>query len=503
MRGVGDGRLDRSRRTFGGGMDRVRRLSAPVALLVFLLSLLGVASSVCASQPPGTSPGTYPSQGAASAACQGYAVWNGGGMTCVFDAGSAPYVDTRSPPVCIFPALIGGGSYNGIYNGSNYGSFTWCVPATCTGASSGSNHSQQWGGVYQDGTVYCDNGCMSLFHMASGVGSLEFSDGSGGSWGWFESNGNRCSSPIDADLLKHQGAQNPVCDPGKVSCFSPDRGFCGTTESGELVCEPAPPPGQGGCAAGATGATCVGNGTPPPVPPDPPIGKDSPPTSSGTSTGKDAGGDTYNYTQNNYSGTSPGPGSSSPPSSSGGGSQSNTAGSGNSPGPNGSAGTGSDGKCGDGSVPTASGCSGTFTDVGCDTPPACFGDAVMCGNAKENWATRCAVQKMAAASASSGGASYGDPSSALAAAGVPADGGASGDPSTSGLVTSSDLGQDGFDASGLGFSRTCPASPQFSVLGHSYTLDLTPLCNFASLLGWFVLLCAFLVSLRIVSASRA
>jgi hypothetical protein len=92
---------------------------------------------------------------------------------------------------------------------------------------------------------------------------------------------------------------------------------------------------------------------------------------------------------------------------------------------------------------------------------------------------------------------------ALAGAGVPADGGASSDPSASGLVSSSDLGEDGFDASGLGFSRACPANPTFNVLGHSYTLDLTPFCNFAGMLGWFVLLVSMLVALRIVATGKA
>jgi len=127
----------------------------------------------------------------------------------------------------------------------------------------------------------------------------------------------------------------------------------------------------------------------------------------------------------------------------------------------------------------------------------------MCGQFKEQVAIRCATQKSAAASASSSGANYGDPSAALGTLGVPSDGGASSDPSTSGLVTTTDIGQDGFDSSGLGMARTCPANPSFSFQGHTFELDLTPFCNFATTFGWFVLLISFLVGLRIVATGKA
>lgn len=486
------GRLVCSHRTLGGHVDRAERL------IVFCVALsLTLAAALWSPSARAWDGSIHPDQSGAMADCQAFIVNPANAdlnATCVFISGLAP----ASSSLCT------SGLYSGKYqakasNGTLMGAgFFWCVPADCSVYDSGSS-STQYGAPYSEGGVYCDHSCMSVFHGGTGVSSITFPDGSGGSFGHFVGNGNRCTSATDSDLLKKANPPPPLCDHNGVSCYNRDRGFCATTESGEVVCEPAPPAGAGTCAAGATGATCVGNNTPPPTPPDPPIGKGTPPTSAGTATGKDSGGNTYNYTQNNYSGTSPGPGAPASGATSGAGSQSNTSGSGNSPGPNGSAGTNTSGKCSDGSVPTASGCSGTATDNGCKTPPACYGDAVMCAQFKEQVAIRC---NTAAASASSSSLTLGTPSSALAGAGVPGDGGASSDPSTSGLVSSTDLGQDGFDASGLGFSRTCPASPQFSVLGHSYTLDLTPLCNFASLLGWFVLLCAFLVSLRIVSASR-
>lgn len=478
-------------------MARIFRLTFAVFLFVLGAGLVSSASG--STTQPDASQGAAYSACIASAASQTSAGGPGGDkVVCIFFQSVAPYHITAS--ACA--STMSAGRYATVLDSNhafNTGPlFDWCVPADCSVYDSGDVH-QQWGGVYENGGVYCNSSCMSVFHMDSGVGSIQFPDGSGGSWGHFTGNGNRCVSSSDASLLKQAAPAPMVCDHGGASCYNPDKGFCGTTESGEMVCASAPPPGSGGCSNGATGSTCVGNNAAPPPPSDPPIAKGSPPSSSDTSTGKDSGGNVNNYTQNNYSGTSPGPGPSSSSVDPSGNSQSNSNGSGNSPGPSGSSGTDSNGKCGDGSVPTASGCSGSATDTGCDTPPQCYGDAVLCASFKEQVAIRCNTR--AASSSSSGG--YGDPAAALAANGVPADGGASGDPSASGLVTSSDLGEDGFDASGLGFSRSCPANPSFSVLGHSYTLDLTPFCNFASLLGWFVLLVALLAGLRIVATGKA
>jgi hypothetical protein len=310
------------------------------------------------------------------------------------------------------------------------------------------------------------------------------------------------SNPPPSNPAADPDAPPKMCDPGQVSCYDPqNHQACYTTESGEQICTKLDQADN--CASGATGAVCYGkDGNPPPKPSDPPIAKDQAPdsTQTGSKTGDGSSGD--NFTQNNYSGTSPGGGTSGDTSSTAGGSQSNQNASGNSPGPNGDHGTDANGHCPDGSVPTASGCSGSASDNGCDSPPQAFGDAIMAAQFKELVAIRCNTQN-AASGSSSGGSNIGDPATALAGAGVPADGGASGDPSTDGLVSTSDIGEDGFDASGLGFSRACPASPSFQVLGHSYTLDLTPMCNFASLLGWFVLLVAYLVALRVVATGKA
>jgi hypothetical protein len=474
-------------------MARVFRL-----IFFFVLGSLAVffplAPARSASPPP---QGVYPDQGTAFANCVAMAAYLGSAWSCSYrDPSPGVYTTNVSASLC--SSLKASSAQYAAMNGTTVGpAYNWCVPADCSQYDSGYPDAN-WSGAYGDGTVYCSGGCMGVFHGYPGLYQLCLGDGACTSQGHFSGNGNRCSSSIDASLFSAK-PPDMTCSHNGLSCYNKDKGFCATTESGEQVCEPAPPPGSGGCSAGATGSTCVGNNTAPPPPSDPPIPKGQAPDNTQTATGKDSGGTTNNYTQNNYSGTSPGGSDTSSGSDSGTGSQSNQNGSGNSPGPGGDHGTGSDGKCPDGSVPTASGCSGTASDTGCDTPPQCFGDAVLCASFKEQVAIRCNTRP--ASSSSSGG--IGNVADALAGAGVPADGGASSDPSASGLVSSSDLGEDGFDASGLGFSRACPANPTFNVLGHSYTLDLTPFCNFAGMLGWFVLLVSMLVALRIVATGKA
>lgn len=424
-----------------------------------------------------------------------------------------------TPPVCYLEAGTNSATYNAqcaalgpntfifsrryafSFNGGSL-HIPFCVPPSCSG-SFGDGWSTAVG--YSSVPPTDDYGGCCITYVSSGSRVVTY--GSGAQFtddkGTSTRNGSYCAHDY-ASSNNQKYAPHTVCDNGQVSCYKPDGTACYQTESGETVCRKVDP-GNTGCSAGATGAVCSGSGgAAPPPPSDPPISSGSPPNGTVNVQDKDSGGNvTNNTTVNNYSGTSDGGGSGSPgaPTSSpqSGGSGSNANGSGNSGSGNG---TDSSGKCANGSVPTASGCSGTYTDNGCDTPPVCFGDAVMCGNNREVHAIKCNTAKMAA-SASSSGVNYGDPSSALVAAGVPGDGGASGDPSASGLVSSSDLGQDGFDASGLGFSRTCPANPVFNVLGRSYELDLNPFCNFASLLGWFVLLIASLVGLRIVATGKA
>ena len=403
--------------------------------------------------------------------------------------------------------LQSGGQYDVTAGGTTMGYYWWCMPSSCV---AGTHPNGQSPYSFNDpGRTIGAGGLVSLGECCASVelvqSSWSLSDKSDAvTTGDFVLSGGYCyvdngyGEGSSGGKIPNPGALTPFqyCKPGVTGCYNTFKdAFCAQTQSGEWNCIPRTPTNdQGGCASGATGSECYSkSGNPVPAPPDPPIQKGTPPdvTNNYTITNTNT---TNNYTSSSYSGTSPGPGpasgSSSSSSVSPGGTGSNSTGSGNS----GKGGTDSTGKCANGSVPTASGCSGTYRDDGCDHPPACFGDAVLCGIAANTHRDACNP---------SSGMSVGSPSSALAAAGVPADGGASGDPSASGLVTSSDLGSDGFDSSGLGFSRSCPANPIFNVLGHSYTLDLTPFCNFAGMLGWFVLLIAYLAGLRIVATGKA
>lgn len=173
----------------------------------------------------------------------------------------------------------------------------------------------------------------------------------------------------------------PVAPPkvcNGVSCFNPNTNqYCAVTGSGNEVCVTGGGPGgvpAPACATGDGVALCAG--APAPTPPNPPI-SDPPTDIAGTDriTQQNGTGPINNVTTNIYN--------------AGSGSTSNGAGTGDvgkgamtTPGtqaPAGSSSTSGGGSFGGG--------------AGCDTPPACTGDAVLCGIARTQWATTCQVHK--------------------------------------------------------------------------------------------------------------
>lgn len=186
----------------------------------------------------------------------------------------------------------------------------------------------------------------------------------------------------------------------------------------------------------------------------------------------------------------------------------------------------------------------------CQAPPACSGDAIMCGQARiqwridcntrraanvtggtceampicvgehcdpveyaqliQQWRTACALAKIADGGGILGGGD-GEGGTAVfdaAAVGEAAADGASGtvgdggDPSGAFTDGSEGGGGDGtLDTSGLGFGNSCPALPSINVLG--VTLDFNTvgpdLCNWMTLAGHIVLILSSLVSLRILA----
>ena len=467
-----------------------------VVLVSFFLTVLALvaSSSALAVATPVNQPAAYGACQADLAAqvsaggdrtgyyCKLNPLAAGGNTSCASGMGAGYYIQWKD----------GVGGLN---------SFYWCVPADCSTYNSG-YPSQTWSSSNNDGDVRCSDGCMSVWHTLPGSIGICYSDGvTCAQQGWYTGNGTRCTASTDASFSKSvQGAM--LCDHGSASCYNSEKGFCASTEYGEQICEKAPVNGAGGCAAGATGATCVGNNTPPPPPPDPPVPGGKPPDSSGTATGKDAGGNTYNYTTNNYSGTSPGPGSSAPATGSSagspGGTGSNTNGSGNS----GSKGTDSNGNCPDGKKPTASGCSGTYRDNGCDTPPACFGDAVLCGIAANTHKAACNP----ASGSTAPNPFEGAPSSgslSLPSSGDPTD--ASGDPTSSSVSNEVDLGDTtSLNAAGFGYSSACPLTDgiHFDFLGKSISVDTSTMCTPLSFIYYIVMAFAYFTAAKIIAGVK-
>lgn len=378
----------------------------------------------------------------------------------------------------------------------------WCVPATCNaGTSPGGQTDYTFndpGGAIGAGGVVDQGGCCAT--LALSQSQWRYPDKSDAtSTGHFVLNGDRCTSSDGIPQNTTGKIPNPQkllpyekCKPGQRSCYNPfEDAFCAQSDSGEWHCVPKQQADAGGCISGATGSFCVNkNGEPVPTPPDPPIQKDTPSNDTGNITINNSTSSTT-YNTNNYSGTSTGgqgsesgpPGSSASP----GGSGSNSGGSGNS----GSKGTDPNGKCQDGSVPTASGCSGTYRDDGCDTPPACHGDAVLCGIAANTHKTACKP-----ASGASTGAPPGDYS------GDPTSNG--GDPAASGVSNEVDLGgTSDLDAGGFGFATSCPLQDvSFDLMGKTVVVHLADKCDKLAWIRLLVLAFAYFAAAKIIAGVK-
>lgn len=433
------------------------------------------------------------------------------GASCVWNG----YPSGKNPTVSSNCSTL---YYTGGYTGEGWRGeikTTWCIAADCVAGTRVGSAAVREGYAYDQKTD--DRGCCASF--------VKKSSDSYGSNKWWSGDvvdtGGYCNENYaatngtggDPGNVKHDSPPPKMCNAGGVSCYDPkSKTACYGTESGEQVCVAvgAPDPGPGGCKSGATGSLCSGapDGSPSSPPPDPPIPPDTSPNMQDRYVRTDGSG-TPQVTINvsGYSGTSPGSAPSADSGTAGGqAGQSNSTASGNS-GPNGtspaqpsSAGGAGDpgGKCPDGSVPTASGCSGTYRDNGCDSPPACFGDAVLCGIAVNTKMTQCAVK--AAAAASTGGAGdalkgYPD--------GDPMD--ASGDPKASSLASEVDLGAQAssLDAGGFGYSTSCPLVDQsFVVMGHSITIPLADKCEPLSWIRYIMIALGFFVGAKIIAGVK-
>jgi len=144
----------------------------------------------------------------------------------------------------------------------------------------------------------------------------------------------------------------------------------------------------------------------------------------------------------------------------------------------------------------------------CGSPPVCVGekcDALEYSMLVQQWKAACALEKIAAGGGSGGGG--GDNSDLIDFLG----GQGAHDPNVVGGDTLTDAGPGDDeidipepDASGYGYSRTCPTPPSVTLPnGAVVNFDLAPLCQWVGLAGSLVLILAGLVSLRIVSGGTA
>lgn len=176
----------------------------------------------------------------------------------------------------------------------------------------------------------------------------------------------------------------------------------------------------------------------------------------------------------------------------------------------------------------------------CDSPPSCSGGAIACMQVKIQWRIDCNTRKSANVTGGTCGAvpvcagkscdalEYAQllqqwkAACALEALASGAGGGGDGVVELltgPGSINSNAGGGDSLDdgnpwsdegeehepdASGYGWSRSCPSPPSLSLPGgQSVQIDLTPLCNWVSLGGTLVLILAGLMSLRIVAGGTA
>ncbi|WP_374013971.1 hypothetical protein [Pseudoxanthomonas koreensis] len=178
----------------------------------------------------------------------------------------------------------------------------------------------------------------------------------------------------------------------------------------------------------------------------------------------------------------------------------------------------------------------------CNTPPACSGSAILCGQARIQWRIDCNTRKNRNISGGTcsampvctgekcdameyasllqqwrtachletlvrdgiGGGDGGDGED-IAAIRDALTGSSAGDAGPAGDADDAWAGEgvgDDYtpDTAGYGYGRTCPSIPPIDVMGHSVSIDIAPLCEWVTLAGQIVMALAALASLRIVAS---
>jgi hypothetical protein len=126
---------------------------------------------------------------------------------------------------------------------------------------------------------------------------------------------------------------------------------------------------------------------------------------------------------------------------------------------------------------------GTATGGGsCTTAPTCSGDAIFCSINHQSWLSRCATDATITSEA-------------------PGNGGE--DVAPTGVITEGpDIGGEGLDNNGFGWSRACPTIGTFDVFGKTYSFDESgALCGWLEIGGALVMLFAAMAAMRILAGA--
>lgn len=264
-----------------------------------------------------------------------------------------------------------------------------CPPGLCTcGPTTRQISMAQYGPITGGGPHMADGICDVVFTSGGALlGTFRGVSQCTGHYTWEVGTG---SPPPDAP------PPDAPCNPSDLFCFNPGNGtVCGNIGGTKVCTDPgtnAPPPNAGSCtSAGGTSYIC--GGAPDAPRPIDPQGNPVPPTAQNGNQNPQivppGGQPPYTINITTYN-TNP---------------LTNTGGTGG----NGGTGTGSvppskvqDGKsdqnghCPDGSTPSAGGCGAGYTDNGCDVPPMCTGDPLLCGQLRETHRAACEERKFRA-----------------------------------------------------------------------------------------------------------
>jgi hypothetical protein len=369
-------------------------------------------------------------------------------------------------------------------------------PAQCTSKSNLTNQKMTGG----TGSA-CSGGCEFTAAQELQVGFP--GAGPNGETVWFASkltpSGNACPAGTPAAQALSDGTQD--CKPSGTltMCIKADGQHCTKVSGTRQICWK---PGETGKKTDGPSAVVREAGTNPPPAPTPPPGETfdqqgTPTTVSTTQPGKP----TSTTTQNVFVTTN----------------GTNAGGSGG--GDSGEPGDGTGGE-GDGKGTAAGGTS-------CEDPPIVSGDEPLRMVATQAWATRCAIE---AGNALTVAGDIGDCQATFTVTGTsphvetlkaqraqicPNEGtgddtvdqsgiGGGDDATGTGFVVEGDeIGTDGLDDTGMGYTRSCPVMPSVSIYGQTIQFDNSVMCSWLSLAGQLVLVLSALASLRILSGGGA